>query len=176
MGVTAIVAYNKNFVIGDTTGNIPWHIPEDFKHFKQTTMGCPVIMGRVTYLTLPKRFRPLPGRVNILVSTRPLRYMNHEEYQCEDNPPRWFDEIENAIHHAQKEEPDKETFVIGGEKVYKYCVERKLLDRVLVSEVKGHTKIDAANYFPNLKELGWSRKLVEKFDEFSVAEFTPPTS
>jgi dihydrofolate reductase len=174
MGVTAIVAYNKNFVIGDTSGNIPWHIPEDFKHFKKTTMGCPVIMGRVTYLTLPKKFRPLPGRINILLSHRPLKYMKHEEYRDNDNPPRWFDEIENAIHHAQKEEPDKETFIIGGEKVYNYCIERKLLTRVLASEVKGHTDVAGVNFFPDLRKLGWDHVVVEKLDDFSIVEFTPP--
>ena len=49
-------------------GGLPWHLPEDLAHFKRVTMGCPVIMGRKTWDSLPERFRPLPGRTNIVVT------------------------------------------------------------------------------------------------------------
>lgn len=49
-------------------GQLPWHLPEDLAHFKQVTLGAPVIMGRKTWESLPPRFRPLPGRRNIVVS------------------------------------------------------------------------------------------------------------
>lgn len=49
-------------------GQMPWHLPEDLAHFKQATLGTPVIMGRRTWESLPERFRPLPGRLNIIVS------------------------------------------------------------------------------------------------------------
>jgi dihydrofolate reductase len=49
-------------------GVMPWHLPEDMAHFKAQTAGCPVIMGRKTWYSLPERFRPLPGRLNIVVS------------------------------------------------------------------------------------------------------------
>jgi len=65
-----IYARAANGVIGkDNT--IPWHLPEDMAHFKRTTLGCPVIMGRKTWDSLPPRFRPLPGRVNIVVTRQP---------------------------------------------------------------------------------------------------------
>jgi dihydrofolate reductase len=54
-------------VIG-AAGGMPWHVPEDFAHFKELTLGCPVIMGRRTWESLPERFRPLPGRANIVVT------------------------------------------------------------------------------------------------------------
>jgi dihydrofolate reductase len=47
---------------------MPWHLPEDLAHFKRVTLGCPVIMGRKTWDSLPPRFRPLPGRTNIVVT------------------------------------------------------------------------------------------------------------
>lgn len=47
---------------------MPWHLPEDLAHFKRTTLGAPVIMGRRTWESLPERFRPLPGRENIVIS------------------------------------------------------------------------------------------------------------
>ena len=62
----AIVAMASNRVIG-RDGTLPWHLPEDLKLFKKRTMGCPIIMGRNTFLSLPKQ-RPLPGRRNVVVS------------------------------------------------------------------------------------------------------------
>ena len=62
-----IYARARDGVIG--RGNtMPWHLPEDLAHFKQTTLGCPVIMGRKTWDSLPPRFRPLPGRRNIVIT------------------------------------------------------------------------------------------------------------
>lgn len=62
-----IYARAANGVIGKDN-QLPWHLPEDLAHFKQTTLGCPVIMGRKTWDSLPPRFRPLPGRLNIVVT------------------------------------------------------------------------------------------------------------
>ena len=67
MTLNLIWAQARNGVIGrDNT--IPWRLPEDMAHFKQTTLGCPVIMGRKTWDSLPPKFRPLPGRLNIVVT------------------------------------------------------------------------------------------------------------
>ena len=65
-----IFARASNGVIG-RDGRLPWHLPEDLAHFKRTTLGCPVIMGRKTWDTLPPKFRPLPGRLNIVVTRQP---------------------------------------------------------------------------------------------------------
>lgn len=62
-----IFARAANGVIG-REGHLPWHLPEDLAHFKRTTSGHPVIMGRKTWDSLPPRFRPLPGRLNIVVT------------------------------------------------------------------------------------------------------------
>jgi dihydrofolate reductase len=65
-----IYARAANGVIG-FNGTLPWHLPEDLAHFKRTTLGCPVIMGRKTWDSLPPKFRPLPGRANIVVTRQP---------------------------------------------------------------------------------------------------------
>ncbi|ARV20893.1 Dihydrofolate reductase [Curvibacter sp. AEP1-3] len=65
-----IYARAANGVIG-IHGCLPWHLPEDLAHFKRTTLGCPVIMGRKTWDSLPPKFRPLPGRANIVVTRQP---------------------------------------------------------------------------------------------------------
>lgn len=62
-----IAAVARNGVIGDGE-KMPWHLPEDLAHFRRHTQGCPVIMGRRTWESLPPRFRPLPGRRNIVVT------------------------------------------------------------------------------------------------------------
>jgi dihydrofolate reductase len=62
-----IYAQARNGVIGKG-GVLPWHLPEDLAHFKRTTMGAPVIMGRKTWDSLPPRFRPLPGRRNVVIT------------------------------------------------------------------------------------------------------------
>jgi dihydrofolate reductase len=67
MKLGLILARARNGVIGKD-GVMPWHLPEDLAHFKKVTLGCPVIMGRKTWDSLPPRFRPLPGRANIVIT------------------------------------------------------------------------------------------------------------
>ena len=68
MQINLIWAQAKNRVIG-LNGKMPWHLPEDLAHFKRTTLGHPVIMGRKTWDSLPVKFRPLPGRMNVVISS-----------------------------------------------------------------------------------------------------------
>ena len=70
MRLHLIYARAENGTIG-LDGQMPWHLPEDLAHFRQQTQGCPVIMGRKTWDSLPPRFRPLPGRKNIVITRQP---------------------------------------------------------------------------------------------------------
>jgi dihydrofolate reductase len=70
MKIGLIYAQSRNGVIGHG-GTLPWHLPEDLAHFKRTTLGAPVLMGRKTWDSLPPRFRPLPGRRNIVITRDP---------------------------------------------------------------------------------------------------------
>ena len=70
MHINLIYARAANGIIGKD-GTMPWHLPEDLAHFKQLTQGCPVVMGRKTWDSLPPRFRPLPGRSNIVITRQP---------------------------------------------------------------------------------------------------------
>ena len=67
MRLNLIYARAANGVIGKDNA-LPWHLPEDMAHFKRMTAGCPVVMGRKTWDSLPPRFRPLPGRRNIVIT------------------------------------------------------------------------------------------------------------
>jgi dihydrofolate reductase len=70
LGVALIWAQSRNGVIG-TDGGLPWHVPEDMQRFRELTTGATVVMGRLTWESLPQRFRPLPGRRNIVLTRDP---------------------------------------------------------------------------------------------------------
>jgi dihydrofolate reductase len=93
-----IYAKAANGVIG-IDGKLPWHLPEDLAHFKRTTLGCPVIMGRKTWDSLPPKFRPLPGRTNIVVTrqenwnekgAQPAQNMREALLLCEQSSDVWI--------------------------------------------------------------------------------------
>ena len=98
MKLHLIYARARNGVIGKD-GQMPWHLPEDLAHFKRVTLGQPVIMGRKTWDSLPAKFRPLPGRLNIVVTRQAdwqapgaLRAGSIEEAMglCSDAPDAWI--------------------------------------------------------------------------------------
>jgi dihydrofolate reductase len=93
-----IYARARNGVIGKE-GQMPWHLPEDLAHFKRVTLGQPVIMGRKTWDSLPSKFRPLPGRLNIVITRQTdwqvegaMRASSIEEAMrlCGDVPDAWI--------------------------------------------------------------------------------------
>ena len=107
MKLGIIYARARNGVIG-IKGDLPWHLPEDLAHFKAVTQGCPVIMGRKTWDSLPPRFRPLPGRRNIVVTRQPgwqaegaerAGSLEHAIALCEAVPQAWV--IGGAELYAQ---------------------------------------------------------------------------
>jgi dihydrofolate reductase len=71
MAISLIWAQARARVIG-ADGGLPWHLPEDLGNFRALTTGSTVVMGRRTWESLPERFRPLPGRVNVVMTTDPL--------------------------------------------------------------------------------------------------------
>lgn len=90
----AIWAQTCDGIIG-RNGTMPWHVPEDLKHFQRTTAGKPVIMGRRTWESLPDTYKPLPGRVNIIVS----RSVNGIEYR---NGCTWVSTLDAALKEAHR--------------------------------------------------------------------------
>ena len=69
-GIGLVWAQSTDGVVG-RDGTLPWHLPEDLKHFSRLTAGAVVVMGRLTWESLPERFRPLPGRTNVVLTRRP---------------------------------------------------------------------------------------------------------
>ena len=105
MRLHLIYARAANGVIG-MQGHLPWHLPEDLAHFKRTTLGCPVIMGRKTWDSLPPKFRPLPGRANVVIT--------RQDDWCVDGVLT-ADSLQTAMDLCASQ-PD--VWVIGGAQIY----------------------------------------------------------
>lgn len=111
MNLLMIWAQARNGVIGNE-GDIPWHLPEDLKHFKEVTMGRLVIMGRKTWESLPPQFRPLPGRENLIL-TRDTEWSVPRTIACHELDAVW-------PHIAAHQNNDFGCpVVIGGAEVYR---------------------------------------------------------
>lgn len=159
--ISIIVAYNGKFVIGNNMGKVPWHIPEDLKFFKEQTMGKPCIMGRTTWESIPEKYKPLPGRLNVVVSRGSIEVPAGVIVQ---------NSIESAIDYCRAAGHD-DIFITGGEKVYRYCIENNLVNRVLASEIHNHIDVVGAAFFPDMKALGWRGTKMKSFDTFDVIEY-----
>jgi dihydrofolate reductase len=139
--IVLIVAVAENGVIGRDNG-MPWRLPGDLKHFKKTTLGKPVIMGRRTFESIGK---PLPGRQNIVL-TRDANF-RAEGVQAARN-------IDEALSLAEREATKlgaDEIAVIGGGEVYAQALPRAA--RVYLTEV--HAAPDGAAHFPKLDRGDW---------------------
>lgn len=119
--INIIFARSRNGIIGKD-GQMPWHLPEDLAHFKQLTGGAPVLMGRKTWDSLPPRFRPLPGRRNIVITRQP-------GWQAEgaERATSLQDAIALCAGAA-------DIWVIGGGEIYAQAV--PLAQRAVVTEIE----------------------------------------
>ena len=135
MIISIIVATDKNGVIG-LDGDLPWHLSSDLKHFKEITMGKPLIMGRKTHESIG---RPLPGRKNIV-----LTYS--KEFKAEGC------EVVHSLNDAFKAAGDvNEVMIMGGSGIYDQSLTRA--DRLYLTEVHADVKGDV--YFPEFDKGEW---------------------
>jgi dihydrofolate reductase len=136
VSVSIVVAHAANGVIG-RDGDLPWRLPGDMKRFRELTTGGCVVMGRRTYESLPERFRPLPERRNIVLSSDPSYAPPGAEV---------FGDLESALAAC----PDG-CFVIGGGVTYEQAL--PLADRVYATRV--HAEVDGDTFFPELPPGEW---------------------
>jgi dihydrofolate reductase len=120
--VGLIWAQAHDGVIG-AAGGMPWHVPEDLAHFKATTLGAPVVMGRRTWESFPVRYRPLPGRRNIVVT--------HQDDWADAGAER-ADSLEAALALAGDDDPDW-IWIVGGGQLYREAMASA--DRLEVTEL-----------------------------------------
>ena len=130
-----VVAYSRNRVIGKDN-DLPWKLPGDLAHFKRTTMGCPIIMGRKTWESLG---RPLPGRLNVVVSRNPA-YVAEGASVCST--------LEEALQ-ACADTP--RACLIGGEQLFRLALPQ--VDEIIATEIDAD--IDGDTWFPELQANEW---------------------
>lgn len=145
--IVIIAAVARNRVIG-RHNQLLWNIPEDMAHFKALTTGHTVVMGRKTWESLPPRFRPLPGRRNIVITRQTAYTAPGAEIA---------DSLENALRLASTLGPAADSmvattiFIIGGEQVYTQAM--AVADRLEITEVDLEPEGDA--WFPEVDPVDW---------------------
>lgn len=152
MIVSLIAAHAENLVIGKD-GELPWHYPEDLKHFKKRTLGCPVVMGRGVFEELNEK--PLPGRENIVLTSRHFENVTV------------FSSIPEALDYLKDYE---KVYIIGGGQIYKQTID--LADRLEITAIK--KAYDGDVFFPEYRHnIGsvWKEVHRESHDEFDFIDY-----
>lgn len=143
--ITLIAAATENNVIGKDN-KMPWHMPNDFKYFKQTTLGHSVVMGRKTFESLGKA---LPERRNIVLT-------KDQDWSAENVDVA--NSIDELLNYCRDE---REIFIIGGAKIYEQTL--PLASKVLLTRIHAH--IDGDAYFPALPADEWKLVRSERHEK-----------
>lgn len=154
MSIALVWAQARDGVIGEG-GGIPWHLPEDLAHFRELTGGSTVVMGRKTWDSLPERFRPLPGRRNVVV-TRQADWAVEGAETAGSLEQALRPRVARATGSDSRDDGGGEqtVWVIGGGEIYRQALE--FADRLEITEVDldapGDTRAPDAG-------AGWSREV-----------------
>ncbi|MES2621342.1 MAG: dihydrofolate reductase [Bacteroidota bacterium] len=159
MRMSSVVAVSDNNAIGKDKGLL-WHLPKDMEYFKAVTYGHHVLMGRKSFESIPEKYRPLRGRVNIIVT----RQKDFIAEGC-----KVVSTAEEGVQYA-KDNGEDELMVLGGGEIYKYLLAKT--DRIYLTKVR-HTFLDADTFFPELIADEWNVKSNEKHsaDEKHLYDF-----
>lgn len=141
--ISFILAMDENRVIGKDN-QLPWHLPEDLKFFKQVTMGHPIAMGRKTHESIG---RILPGRENIIITRQP-------NFKCEGCTV--FYSVQEFVNYCRKQ--NDEIFVIGGAEIFKETFQ--YADRLYITMI--HEKFEGDTFFLEFDESEWELNSSEK--------------
>ncbi len=142
----AIAAMAENRVIGNN-GDIPWHLPEDFKWFKKTTMGQILVMGRKTYESIG---RPLPGRQTFVLSRQPRDIQGVHSFTDLD-----------MLDHL---ETDKVIWIAGGGEIYRQMLPR--CSELYLTRI--HRKVEGDAFFPEFEDDFELTEIVLQNDDFTI--------
>ncbi|MEK7116078.1 MAG: dihydrofolate reductase [Patescibacteria group bacterium] len=156
--LTLIAAISRDHVIGHG-GKLPWHVPEDIKHFKELTTGHVVVMGRKTWESIPKKYRPLPNRTNVVVTRQ-------QEYRVPEGV-LVFSSIDEALNNVGAREANT-VFIIGGAEIYHQTIDRA--DRLEITHV--NQDVDGDAFFPKINPAMWLEVSRDIHDGFSFARYS----
>lgn len=151
--IKIIVAAANNHTIGNDN-DLPWHLPTDLKRFKEITMGSTIIMGRKCWDSIPLKFRPLPGRLNVVLTRTTSNLPNSEG----PFPQMYLSSMEEILELSKNDD----VFIIGGAEVYKQCF--PMADEVyltrLQEDVEGNIKLTGFN--PDEWDMVSKSELIEE--------------
>ena len=156
MIISIIVAIAKNGVIGKAKGEMSWHVKEEFQHFKNTTLGFPIIMGRKTFETLGK---PLKGRLNIVVSKNRSYKSAYDDVVIKSS-------IEDAIEYCNSLKPEK-VFVIGGGEIYRQAI--LFVDEMIITFMKFEAEGEVK--FPSVNKDDWKIEKIGDHELFEIFRY-----
>ena len=162
MEISIIVAASTNNVIGKENG-LPWRLPTDMKFFKDKTQGHTVIMGRKSWDSIPAKYRPLPNRINVVMSRDETLKLDCDLVSSN---------LQNVINYFTEQSSDDELFIIGGGELYKqaFPMATKLYLTRVLAEVEGDTYLEGFN--PEEWTLkSTSEVLIENGFEFVFEEY-----
>jgi dihydrofolate reductase len=151
MKVSLVVAIGRNNEIGKN-GDLLWRLPKDMQRFKEITWGHYVLMGRKTFESIPAKFRPLPGRPNIVISSSDKKYEGCFNAKS----------VEEAIELA-RQNGESELMIIGGGKIYEQTI--PVADKIYLTIIQ--QDFEADTFFPkiNLGQWGEENKTEVPADE-----------
>lgn len=154
-----IAAVAKNRVIGKKEGGMPWHIPEDFKHFKATTYGFPLAMGRKSFESLGGK--PLKGRTNIVITRR-------DDYAVDHELVKVVGSLDDALNLCREMNVEK-MFIAGGGEIYKQAIQRDLVDEMILSHLSFEAEGEVL--FPEFDESKWEITHREEREKFEIVTY-----
>jgi dihydrofolate reductase len=150
-----IAALSQNNVIGNK-GKLPWHSKEELEHFKKTTLGFPIIMGRKTWEAIEK---PLPGRLNIVIT-------NNKDYSISFHEVIIFYSLDEAFKSIYTSIYDK-AYIIGGGEIFSQAI--NVADEMIISEMNFIAEGNV--YFPEISKEKWAIKSNENHTDFVVHHY-----
>jgi dihydrofolate reductase len=153
---TLVVAVATNRAIGQNN-QMPWHLPEDLQHFKKTTLGHTLIMGRKTFDSIGK---VLPGRRTIVLT----RDKTWQYEGCET-----ANDLPSAISLAAST-PERLPFIVGGANVYSQAIDSGVVDKIVMTEI--HLEPKADTYFPSLDASVWIETARDSFESKTGLRFS----
>ena len=148
-----ISAVAKNGVIGRSNGEMPWHVKEEFQHFKSTTLGFPIIMGRKSFDALRK---PLKGRLNVVITNNLKLNLPFDEVKI-------FHSLKEAVDFFESENLEK-IFIIGGGEIFKLAI--NFADEMIISIMDFEAEGDV--YFPDFNKSEWKIVRNDKRMQFEI--------
>lgn len=163
MRTVIIVAMNQKRLIGKA-GGLPWHVPADLKHFKQTTMGHALIMGRKTYDSCGK---PLPGRRNIVITRTPDSFTS-QTTDTKGTSLDYVDSLDAAIEVCRSR-GEEIAFIAGGSQIYAQAI--PVVDEMIITHLD-FPDAEGDAYFPEFNEAKWEKSPYPADPSLKVIRYT----